>query len=200
MTRRILFTLSLTIVFCFGLTLLEQAGAKDKVKEKDAIPIWQIMQDGTDSAVNWVNADNPRFAIYDPGTPGDETDDIVHDKETDLVWERSPRTTTHSSWSAACHYCYIKEMANRKGWRPPTIAELASLVDNDDYNPPLPPGHPFINVLPYYYWSSTTFTSDAGKAWAVVFSTGYLHQFVKEGGTFERYVWCVRGGQGHDGY
>lgn len=210
MTRRILFTLSLTMAFCFCLTSLVQAGANDPVtegwaknnlvnKKKAAkIPIWQITQEGTASAVNWVNTDNPRFAIYDSDTE-DQTDDLILDRETGLVWERSPDTETHSSWTTACNYCYLKELANRKGFRPPTIEELASLVDNDIYNPPLPPGHPFINMQPYYYWSSTTWTGDVSKAWAVVFSTGYLYQHDKEG-AIQRYVWCVRGGQGHDGY
>jgi hypothetical protein len=39
-----------------------------------------------------LDATNPRFAVYDPGTPADETYDLVLDKETGLVWARDAKT------------------------------------------------------------------------------------------------------------
>jgi hypothetical protein len=122
--------------------------------------------------------------------------DAVLDKETGLVWEQSP-DTTQRTWTNACIHCYQREVANRKGWRLPTTEELASLVDNDNSNPTLPTGHPFSNVQSSYYWSATTSTSDASFARFVHFGLGHLGSEHK---SISCYVWCVRGGHGHDAY
>jgi hypothetical protein len=133
----------------------------------------------------------------------------VLDKETGRVWEQSPSTDTFC-WTAsascpgtglapdALSHCYQLEVGGRKGWRVPTIEELASLVDTPQGSPTtpaLPAGHPF-NVLPTPHWSSTTNASDASRAWAVGFATGSVFNPVK---TATREAWCVRGGQGIDG-
>ena len=213
-TRRILFTLSLTMAFCFALTSLVQAGANDLVtegwaknnlvnKKKAAkIPIWQITQEGTAKSIDWVeHAPNKRFAIYDAGTPEDEADDIVLDKETGLVWERTPDTKT-SAWKHISQgHCLCLQKANRQGFRLPTIEELASLIDYNNL-PALPTGHPF-NVIPdRLYWSKTSVSDGGDIAWYVNFSDAH-NRFVY--GLFKDDLdqasgWCVRGGQGHDGY
>lgn len=123
-------------------------------------------------------------------------DEAVLDKETGLVWEQAPDTTIRT-WLSACSHCYMREVANRKGWRLPTIEELASLVDNDN-SPVLPTGHPFSNVQSSVYWSSTTYAGNTSLAWSVIFGNGLLSTFDKSSYSF--CVWCVRGGHGHDAY
>jgi len=49
-------------------------------KKAAPIPIWKLTQDGTTLSVLWVDAINPRFAIYDNGTPTNANDDVVLDK------------------------------------------------------------------------------------------------------------------------
>jgi hypothetical protein len=120
----------------------------------------------------------------------------VLDKETGLVWEKSP-DTTERVWAEACAHCYRKEVGGRKGWRLPTVEELASLVDTTNTSPALPTGHPFSNVQSAYYWSSTTYVDFTNAAWYVGFGYGSVYGFDKD---FDYYVWCVRGGYGHDGY
>ena len=122
-------------------------------------------------------------------------DAAVLDKETGLVWEKSPDTTTRT-WTSAIAYAYAKNVGDRKGWRLPTVEELASLVDPTQSNPALPSGHPFTNVRSDYYWSATTSASSTSNAWVVGFGVGNVNNFNKST-TF--YVWCVRGGHGHDG-
>lgn len=122
----------------------------------------------------------------------------VLDKETGLVWEQSPRSETIGSWYAACSHCYQKEIGERKGWRLPTVEELASLVDTTNINPALPTGHPFNNVQSIYYWSSTTGASYPDSAWRVGLHYGYVYDINKSYDSY--YVWCVRGGHGHDAY
>jgi hypothetical protein len=123
--------------------------------------------------------------------------EAVLDKETGLVWEKSP-DTTRRNWFEALVYCYMREVANRKGWRLPAVEELASLVDNDFYNPALPPGHPFINVQSSAgYWSSATWASTTDLAYNV----DMVHGGVGGGNKSSTYYcWCVRGGLGHDAY
>jgi len=121
----------------------------------------------------------------------------VLDRETGLVWEKSPDTTGRE-WQVAQFHCNQRTVGNRKGWRLPTIQELASLVDPTQSNPALPPGHPFQYVQSSFYWSATTSplpSSGAGFAWYVYFGDGTVDLLDR---TTLPFVWCVRGGQGVD--
>ena len=110
------------------------------------------------------------------------------------MWEKSPDTTTRT-WVNAIGYAYQKTVGGRKGWRLPTVEELASLVDPTQTNPSLPSGHPFSNVQLGYYWSATTYAGPTSTAWRVYFLNGDVDTHVKSSFL---YVWCVRGGHGHD--
>jgi len=125
-------------------------------------------------------------------------DEAVLDKETGLVWEQSP-STIRRTWVSALLRCYNKIVGVRKGWRLPTVEELTSLVDpnNPGGDPDLPPGNPFDDVQSSFYWSSTTLAGDTSLARRVFFLTGGVTELDKTGFNF---VWCVRGGQGHDGF
>lgn len=119
----------------------------------------------------------------------------VLDKETGLVWEQSPTTST-MSWLNAMATCQDRNVGNRKGWQLPTVEELASLVDPTMYNPALPSGHPFTSTaLSSYYWSATPNASNTAYAWIVIFANGVVSTFDKT--STNNYVWCVRGGQGY---
>ncbi|MBI1912231.1 MAG: DUF1566 domain-containing protein [Deltaproteobacteria bacterium] len=133
---------------------------------------------------------NKRFQLVLDG-------EAVLDRETGLVWERSPDTTLRN-WYQAIFHCYNMNLGGRKGWRLPTVEELASLIDPTQSNPALPAGHPFQNVQSFWYWSATTlaFAGYTGDAWGVYFNVGSVDNDAK---SINGYVWCVRGGQGYDG-
>jgi hypothetical protein len=83
-------------------------------------------------------------------------DAAVRDDETGLVWETTLETT-EVSWSDARAACANKDVGGRKGWRLPSIFELASMMDlSMRIGPSLPLGHPFTNVKLDAYWSATT--------------------------------------------
>jgi hypothetical protein len=120
----------------------------------------------------------------------------VLDKETGLVWERSPSTEA-SNWYDAQAHCNALSLGNRLGWRLPTIQELASLVDASVVSaPPLPHGNPFQNVQLFVYWSANTQSTDINSAWWLNFNDGGVA--ANSAKTNSSYVWCVRGGQGVD--
>ncbi len=136
----------------------------------------------------------PRFEVL-----ADFNNEAVLDKETGLVWEKAPANSIMGvEWMTATVTCPNRATGNRKGWRLPTVEELASLVDlSVAYpGPTLPSGHPFTNVGSLFYWSVTTDLSYTTNAWYVDFSEGVVAGCNKASGL---YVWCVRGGQGYIG-
>jgi Protein of unknown function (DUF1566) len=129
----------------------------------------------------------------------------VLDKETGLVWEQSPGDTNNSgtvdesdrlNWIDGVSHCAKKTVGNRKGWRLPTVQELASLVDTVNTNPSLPSGHPFTNVQSLVYWTASS-GYNGEPPWSIVFSNGTVTHGALTG-TGTTFVWCVRGGQGVD--
>ena len=169
--KRIVFVLTLAVAICFVLPSVVQADPNDPVteswanqhlttqkwsknkqhnsKKAAAIPTWKITQDGTNLSVDWVDATNPRFAVYDCGIPGVLSDDIVLDKETGLVWARQTTQVGDHDWEQATLCSRVATLGNRKGWRLPTVEELSSLLDMSGPGTDgtmLPEGHPFLNV------------------------------------------------------
>lgn len=121
----------------------------------------------------------------------------VRDDETGLVWEKTLETT-ELSWTDARAACANKDVGGRKGWRLPSISELASLVDPSmRTGSTLPLGHPFTNALADVYWSATTMAGNPNNAWLVFFDTGRVSYAFK---TITFHVWCVRGGINADQY
>jgi hypothetical protein len=128
----------------------------------------------------------------------DWNSEAVLDRETGLVWEKSPSTPTFTWVNAHGHCNAAVSKGNRQGWRLPTLQELASLIDLTQSNPALPSGHPFQNVQTSVsvYWTATTSADDTTFAWVVnLFTGGMGRGFAKINSGF---VWCVRGGQGVD--
>ncbi len=118
--------------------------------------------------------------------------EAVLDKETGLVWEKSPQSAAVSSSNARLA-CANKAVGGRKGWRLPALPELASLVDPTvaSPGPTLPSGHPFLAVQSANYWSASAHADNATLIWGVGFSNGAALGVSK---AFDQRVWCVRGG------
>ena len=118
--------------------------------------------------------------------------DAVLDKETGLVWEKSPQSAAVSAANARLA-CANKAVGGRKGWRLPALPELSSLVDPSvaSPGPALPSGHPFAGVQSANYWSATAHLDNPTLIWGVGFSNGAALGVSK---AFDQRVWCVRGG------
>lgn len=191
-------TIALAEAFCVALLPVASAEAKDL----QSTPKWQITKPGTDNSVKWTDAANPRFATYDPGTPANEADDVVFDKETRLVWMRVPGVDL-KTWYDATYECINVEAGGKMGWRLPTVEELQSLAVPVDSGLSLPEGHPFDLIddegtQPSYWTSTSDINNPAGAAYPVCFASGCLYEALKANPY--NYAWCVRGGYGHDAY
>ena len=113
----------------------------------------------------------------------------VRDKQTGLVWEQSPALDM-SDWEMAQRRCSSSHAEGGTDWRVPTVQELRTLVEPSSIDVKLPADHPFANVEPSIYWSSTERKENGAYASFVNFSSG-------GSATLEKYmpsfVWCVRG-------
>jgi hypothetical protein len=85
-------------------------------------------------------------------------DEAVLDKETGLVWARDANLFPQDDDYPGHHLTiWAKVIGGRKGWRFPTVEELLSLVDPTTTDSALPSGHPFLNVLGKYYYTSSNY-------------------------------------------
>jgi hypothetical protein len=175
-------TLSRAIQFADGTTQATASGT----------PWNQIFVAGTDRFIKLRAPCNPPDPCPIPATIWG-----IFDRETGLVWEKTPSTQTYD-WYSAISLCYQAKWGNRLGWRLPTIEELSSLMDTSNSSPALSDDHPFTLLSSDgNYWSSTTFTYTTTWAWSLLLDTGGLSRTDK---MVEYYAWCVRGGHGHDAY
>jgi len=146
----------------------------------------------------------PRFIVL-----SNFNNEAVLDRDTGLVWERSPSPNLTGTME---YVCTVKATGDRQGWRLPTNAELRSLIDLSQETssdplpgvfPPvprpataaaLPPGHPFIGVLfsnSDFYWTSTPLRVLVGFE-----AVGFGRPRVPGGAPADDQFmkgWCVRG-------
>ena len=163
-----------------------------------ATPAWDQQIPGATRFVvlsNWIDVAHPSGGA------------AVLDRETGLVWERSPGDTNNDglvnnsdalSWIDGRLHCADKSVGGRKGWRLPSLTELASLVDPSVPSSALtlPPGHPFMNVQANDYRSATAVARNP-SVWGVRFDLGIV---TADAETNPKFVWCVRGGMNTDQY
>jgi formylglycine-generating enzyme required for sulfatase activity len=112
--------------------------------------------------------------VHDNGT--------LIDTSTGLQWQDNKNSKKNQQeWDDAKKYCKNLNLANKNDYRLPTLAELKYLY-TFKYN--------LKNFIPFYYWSSTTSSSDTSHAWYINFNDGYTYNDTK---IYSLYVRCVRG-------
>ncbi len=139
--------------------------------------IWEVKQnkDGTKDYTNPHDADNtytwydsdPATNGGDAGTPGDGTDteDFINAVNSE-------------------------NFGGFADWRMPTIEELHTITNLDQYDPAVDMTY-FPNVISSYYWSGSTYADVTDRAWVVDFNGGGV---IYDGKTGDGYVRCVRSG------
>lgn len=176
---------------------------------------WSVMLAATGAANAQTNANGPYYATpsWDQKLQCDTqatcprfivlsnwNSDAVLDRETGLVWERSPSTSVFN-WIFAHLHCNTLSAGNRQGWRLPTYQELSTVRDPTvpAFQLGLPAGHPF-DAAAFsafdVHWSATSRLEFDGQAWTMDFKLfGFVFGAPK---TATHLAWCVRGGQGVD--
>ncbi|MGD9974221.1 MAG: DUF1566 domain-containing protein [Desulfatirhabdiaceae bacterium] len=122
-----------------------------------------------------------RFVVNNDGT--------VTDNATGLMWHQT--TSTGRVWEAALAYCENDTHAGFDDWRLPNIHELQSLLDYQ--KSPAIDQTVFLDTLPSFYWSSTTYHENALQAWIVDFKNGLISHSITKSVSY--YIRPVRAGQ-----
>ncbi len=166
---------------------------------QDRPPSWHQILSSTDGIVGGANAgcNSPRFQCLWPDDNGTYT--TVLDRETGLVWRRSPLAS--ATWQVARSVCAGVKVGGRMGWRLPTAAELGSLVDITQ-SVGLPQDHPFTGVdAGNDYWTNTINSGNNGlliidsgsvSALRLIFN-GANSGISGTATTTPARFWCVRG-------
>jgi hypothetical protein len=122
--------------------------------------------------------------------------EAVLDHETGLVWQRDVSSSV-LNWASAADTCQQATTGGRYGWRLPTIAEFASLVDPSKAGAQLPDGHPFSGLptgVGYFvaYWTANG-REGALSAWHVNLAEQQAFNPTSTGASTTLRFWCVRG-------
>ncbi|MEA3274087.1 MAG: DUF1566 domain-containing protein [Pseudomonadota bacterium] len=120
--------------------------------------------------------------------------DLVQDRLTGLFWTRDANIPElPMTWAEAFAYVAHMNRTHALGyddWRLPNRRELRSLVSHQTSRPALPTGHPFTNIFPGWYWTSTTAAISPAHAWYVHMEGARMFY----GGKDQSFlVWPVRG-------
>jgi len=121
----------------------------------------------------------------------DNGNGTVTDLNTGLVWQQGDdHNNVTRTWQGACDYCDALNLGGKTDWRLPTKRELASLPIYGVFDPSINTSF-FPGCRSSHYWSSSTSALSPEDAWSVLFSNGYVLDYLK---TNDYYVRCVRSG------
>ena len=120
--------------------------------------------------------------------------EIVLDKLTGLYWPVNANLAEFPlDWNEALGFIAEMNTAASLGfhdWRLPNRRELRSLICHQSRRPALPADHPFANVFPHWYWSSTSTVAHPDHAWYINMDGGRMFY----GGKDQAFMlWPVRG-------
>lgn len=109
------------------------------------------------------------------------------DQKTNLEWQDNTQLSKRN-WDDANAYCSNLKLNGKSDWRLPTIYELQSVVDIQQYKPAVK--NTFNNILPESYWSSTLYNEDFKHAWRIYFYDGRITTGDRRQNMY--YTICVR--------
>ncbi|MFV2005439.1 MAG: DUF1566 domain-containing protein [Gammaproteobacteria bacterium] len=134
------------------------------------------------------------FGIASPVPRFEIKETLVEDRLTGLMWTQTANfAELPLSWQEALDFVQqmnIQQQSGFSDWRLPNRRELRSLLNFHSTRPALPTGHPFKDVFPGWYWTSTTAAINPAYAWYIRMDGARMFY----GGKDQSYlVWPVRG-------
>ena len=120
--------------------------------------------------------------------------DIVLDNLSGLTWTKNGNLAEFPmTWQEALGF--IQQMNREQccgylDWRLPNRRELRSLISFQTRDPALPETHPFKQVFPGWYWTSTTAAISPAHAWYIHLQGARMFYGGKDQSFF---IWPVRG-------
>lgn len=178
------------------------------MKSLDEIPpTWSQRLMSSDGDENGCNSSRFRCVM---------NSEAVVDLETGLVWQRrawaklpelegnndplSALFPRRDSWIAAYNQCLQAKTGDRRGWRLPSAAELASLLGTSAMigqdGTFLPSGNPFVTQAEQYWTSTVLHGSTLNTTYMVDLSDGGIEFAIGDTSNMQHPWWCVRGGAG----
>lgn len=142
----------------------------------------------SDSPGRWIAWPMPNGT--EPGLPNqanymiDATNDVVVDKVTGLMWQRTTNGQSYV-WTEAMSYCENLVHGGYDDWRLPWRIELVSLIDFNQANPAMNTTA-FPNAPSNSFWSAST---DNKGVWFVYFGDGDTYSTLEDNTLDAR---CVR--------
>ena len=114
--------------------------------------------------------------------------DVIFDTTTSLVWQDAPiNKDALVTYKEAQNYCKFLNIEKYKDFRLPTMRELQTLVDYNNYNPAILNGFKYVESTTY--WTTTAFADDENEFWTVGFEKGSRSVKAKY---YDRHFRCVQ--------
>ena len=114
-----------------------------------------------EKGITWSN---PRFI--------EESNGILIDKLTGLLWQQTPSSTT-MTWTAAMTYANDLVIGNYSDWRIPNSKEIESLFNYGETDIAVwLNGQGFNNIQSLYFWTATNYMPDARYVWFISLLNG----------------------------
>ena len=158
---------------------------------------WKVLACANDECGLWSGPINFDFTAMNGPRFTDNGDNTVTDNHTGLMWTKNTQVCHKKNWFRCGECTASLRLASYSDWRLPSLTELWSLVDKDQYDPALPPGHPFVNVSESegasIFWTSTPYdhASNPGwYAWAIYLPDGI--EMMRQNTDHAYAVWPVR--------
>ncbi|MBU1054073.1 MAG: DUF1566 domain-containing protein [Proteobacteria bacterium] len=124
--------------------------------------------------------------------------ETVIDTHTGLMWAKNASLFDFPMrWEEALNTIKETNLSGLYGyndWKLPNRKELFSLISHEMINPSIPAGHPFTNVFPGYYWTSSTCVRLPNQAWYIHLGGARVFKGMKYGSYM---VWPVRIADNH---
>ena len=97
--------------------------------------------------------------------------DVILDTTTSLLWQDSSiNKDALVTYKEASNYCKHLKIDKYENFRLPTLQELQTIIDYNNYKPAILNGFKYVESTTY--WTTTPFADDMSERWTIDFEKG----------------------------